>query len=77
MARKGNIHTTYNSDAGNWRNISEGASRPAKVYETKQEAQAAGRASAIQNGVEHLIHNQNGQISMRNSYGNDPRERRG
>lgn len=77
MARKNNIHTTYDASAGNWRNISEGANRPAKVYSTKQEAQAAGRDTAIQRGVEHLVHNQNGRISMRNSYGNDPRNRQG
>jgi hypothetical protein len=27
--------------------------------------------------VEHLIHNQDGMISERNSYGNDPRSRPG
>ena len=43
MAHK-NVHTTYNSNAKNWRNITEGATKPAKVYDTKAEAQApAGR----------------------------------
>ncbi len=66
-----NIHTTYNKSAGNWRNIREGASKPSKVYETKAEAQAEGRQIAVNQKTEHLIHNQDGKISQRNSYGND------
>lgn len=77
MAHKPNIHTTYNQQARNWRNVSEGATRPAKTYETKQEAQAAGRQTAQNRGVEHIIHNQNGQIGSRNSYGHDPRNIKG
>ena len=72
-----NVHTTYSKSAGNWRNISEGASKPGRVYETKVEAQVAGRQIAINNRVEHLVHNQDGQIGVRNSYGNDPRKSRG
>jgi hypothetical protein len=71
MAHK-NIHTTYNHQAQNWRNISEGASKPSKVFETKAEAQAAGRQQAINSKAEHIIHNESGKISQRNSYGNDP-----
>jgi hypothetical protein len=70
MAKK-NVHTTYNKQEKNWRNISEGATKPSKVYDTKAEAQAAGRQQAIKNKSEHLIHNQGGKISQRNSYGND------
>lgn len=71
MAAKNNIHTTYNKSAGNWRNIREGASKPAKVYPTKSAAQTDGRRIAINQRTEHLIHNQDGKISQRNSYGND------
>jgi Uncharacterized protein conserved in bacteria (DUF2188) len=70
MTRK-NVHTTYNSNAKNWRNVTEGASKPSKVYETKAEAQAAGRIMAINNKAEQLIHNKDGKISERNSYGHD------
>ena len=70
MARN-NIHTTYSKSAGNWRNIREGASRPARTYETKAEAQADGRRMAISQKSEHLIHNQDSKISQRNSYGGD------
>lgn len=68
---KTNVHTTHSSQNDNWRNISEGAKRPIAVYPTKAEAQAAGREIARQRGVEHLIHNENGQIKQRNSYGKD------
>lgn len=74
---KTNVHTTYNKSEQNWRNISEGASKPSKVFETKAEAQAAGREIAVNRGVEHLVHNQDGRIAQRNSYGNDPVESKG
>lgn len=72
-----NVHTTYNKAARNWRNISEGASRPIKIYQTKQEAQADGRQIAMQRHVEQLIHNKSGEIGERNSYGHDPRDIKG
>lgn len=71
MAKKPNIHTTHNNSDDKWRNVSEGASRAIKLYDTKAEAQAAGREIAQERGVEHLIHNENGQIKQRNSYGKD------
>ncbi len=74
---KPNIHTTYNGEAKNWRNISEGSTRPVAIYPTKQEATAAGREIAMSRRVEQLIHNKNGQIKDRNSYGHDPRNVRG
>ena len=43
-----------------------------KVFPTKAEAQAAGRRTAQREKTEHLIHNKDGEIGSRNSYGNDP-----
>jgi len=43
----------------------------------KAEAQAAGRAAAMKDGVEHLIHKKDGTIGNRNSYGNDPHPPKG
>lgn len=71
------VHTTYSHNAHNWRNVSAGASRPAKVFPTKVEAQAAGRTQAIREHAEHYIHDMNGKIAQRNSYGNDPRNIKG
>jgi hypothetical protein len=44
----------------------------AGVHMTKEEALEVGRARARQDQTEHVIHNQDGTIGERNSYGNDP-----
>lgn len=76
MARKSNqIHTV--SRPGGWGNLKSGASRVGKIYGTKAQAQAIGRKSAMKQGAEHIIHNQNGKISSRNSYGSDPHPPKG
>ena len=74
MARN-QIHTVRRP--GGWGNKSAGASKVAKVYRTKAAAQAAGRKTAINQKAEHVIHNMNGKIGSRNSYGNDPHLPRG
>jgi hypothetical protein len=74
MAQK-QIHTVKRPNG--WGNIKAGASKVAKVYPTKAEAQAAGRQTAIKQKAEHVIHNMNGKIGSRNSYGNDPNPPRG
>ena len=65
------VHTTYKKASDTWRNVTPGASKPAKVYETKLQAQAAGRQQAINQKAEHFVHNQDGKIAQRNSYGKD------
>ena len=42
------------------------------VHATKAEAVKRGRELAIAAKTEHLIHNMDGTIAERNSYGNDP-----
>jgi hypothetical protein len=76
MAKKSNhIHTVSRPDG--WGNLKAGASKVSKVYSTKAQAQAAGRKTAIKQKAEHIIHNQDGKIGSRNSYGNDPHPPRG
>lgn len=65
------IHTTKRPD-GKWGNVSAGASKAPKHYDTKAEAQAAGRQTSINQKAEHVIHGVNGRIQGSNSYGNDP-----
>ena len=65
------IHTVPDK-AGGWTNKREGAARGDETYDTKADAQAAGREAAMREKTEHLIHNADGQIASRNSYGNDP-----
>ncbi len=69
------IHTVPRP--GGWGNKSSGASRIAKLYPNKAAAQAAGRKTAISQKAEHIIHNKNGKIGARNSYGNDPHPPKG
>jgi hypothetical protein len=68
MAR-GWVHTVHKNGA--WVNeIEEGAKL--SEHATKEAAVAAGRAEAIARKTEHVIHNIDGSIAERNSYGNDP-----
>lgn len=62
-----NVHTVHNEKG--W---TENSNRTLGYYETKAEAQAAGREKAINNGSEHIIHGLDGKIQNKNSYGNDP-----
>ena len=72
---KGDVHTLPHK--GGWANKIEGSSRVANTAAKKAEAQAKGREMAIKRKVEHLIHNRDGTIGRRNSYGSDARRRKG
>ncbi len=61
------VHTVPNGDK--WTNKREGASRGSKNFDTKAEAQAAGRKTAMRDKTEHLVHKQDGTIGERSSYG--------
>ena len=71
MAR-GWIHTVYRSASSDWANEVEGGDRASSVHATKDEAVKRGRELAIAAKTEHVIHNMDGTIASRNSYGNDP-----
>ena len=73
---EGFVHTVHAD--GSWRNSIEGdeESLPAS-YATKVEAVQAGRDEARRRKTEHVIHNEDGSIGERNSYGNDPADRPG
>ncbi|ABK05570.1 hypothetical protein Arth_4399 (plasmid) [Arthrobacter sp. FB24] len=59
---------------GQWKNKREGSDLAFDAgYSTKEDAVAAGREAARADKVEHIIKNQDGVISEKNSYGNDPR----
>lgn len=64
------VHTVPHGDE--WANERENADRASKVFDTKAEAQDAGRETARREETEHLIHKGDGEIGDRNSYGNDP-----
>ena len=72
---KGFIHTVYKNKQ--WINELEEGNEFGGTHSTKEQAVAAGRARAMQDGTEHVIHNEDGVIGERNSYGNDPASRPG
>jgi len=72
---KGDVHTEPHGEG--WANKVEGNARVSSTHKTKIAARKRGREMAILRKVEHLIHNQNGSISERNSYGRDPASRPG
>jgi Uncharacterized protein conserved in bacteria (DUF2188) len=69
MAR-GWIHTTYRD--GVWVNEVEGGQRASSTHKTKGEAVPRGRQLAQKARTEHVVHNKDGTIGYRNSYGSDP-----
>lgn len=69
------IHTVPRGNG--WANVREGSDRPISTASTEAEAQPAGRRQAISDQVEHVIHNKDGKIGEKYSYGNDPRNVKG
>ena len=67
MRTKSTIHTVAKN--GRWMNIREGAERGGKMFDTNTAAEAAGRATAQLDQVEHVIHEPDGTICGRTSYG--------
>lgn len=72
MKRKKNIHTVYNEERKMWESKKEGQKKPLASSHTKEKAKEKSRREAKRKKVEHVIHNKNGRISDKDSYGNDP-----
>ena len=66
---RGWIHTVHKN--GLWVNEVEGEGQMSS-HRTKEEAVAAERETARARRTEHVIHNLDGTIAERNSYGNNP-----
>jgi hypothetical protein len=73
---EGFVHTVHKN--GRWRNSIEGDQAPLPdAFDTKEAAVEAGRTEARRRQTEHVIHNEDGSIAERSSYGNDPADRPG
>ena len=73
---EGFVHTVHVN--GRWANSLEGHDRALLgTFDTKEEAVEAGREEASRRLTEHVIHNKDGSIGERNSYGGDPAGRPG
>lgn len=68
--RKSSVHITPREDG--WAVIREGSKRASSVHDTKREAEKAGREAARRDKTELYVHNRQGQIRERDSYGSDP-----
>jgi hypothetical protein len=69
---KKNIHTVYNKERKMWETKKEGQNKPLASSRTKLKAQEKSIKEAKKLKVEHVIHNKDGKISDKDSYGNDP-----
>ena len=76
MSKKRPVWTGPHPEGG-WANRIEGSERASSRHDNKTEAVAAGRDRARKDHVEHFVQDQKGQIQSRNSYGGDPRRRKG
>jgi hypothetical protein len=72
---KGFVHTVYKNNE--WINELEEGDQFGAAHATKEEAVSAGLRRAQDDQTEHVIHNQDGEISERSSYGTDPENRPG
>lgn len=71
MAKR-NIHKVYNTDREMWETKKEGQAKPLASSRTKIVAEEKSVREAKRAEVEHVIHNKDGKISDKDSYGKDP-----
>ena len=60
-----------------WAQRGEGHDRVTKTFVRQEDAIAAARETAIREKSELIVQGEDGQIRMRNSYGNDPSSSKG
>ena len=71
MAKKKTpVHVTPREDG--WAVMREGNERASSVHRTQKEAEKKGRQTARNDKTEFLLHNKQGQVRERDSYGPDP-----
>ncbi len=75
MAKKKPVHVTPRDDG--WAVMREGNQRASSVHPTQKEAEKVGRQAARKDRTEFVLHNRQGEIRQRDSYGDDPRSRKG
>lgn len=67
--RSTGVHTTPNPDGAGW--VNQVSGRVVSTHRLKERAVDSGREIAKERATEHSIHNLNGQIRRKNSYGGD------
>ena len=62
---------------GRWAAQRDGSSRASSLHKTQKAAEAAARAIARRDKTEVVVKGRDGKIQRTDSYGNDPRSRKG
>ena len=73
--RKPGIHVTPRDDG--WAVFKEGNKKATSVHPTQKQAEDKGRNIARKDKTEFYLHNKQGEIRKRDSYGHDPFPPRG
>ncbi len=74
-ARKKGVHVTPRGDR--WAVVREGSERASSLHDTQAQAEKKGRETAQRDKTEFYLHDRQGQIRERDSYGSDSRSSRG
>ncbi len=72
---KNNVHVT--PQGNKWAVKREGSQRVSSLHDTQKEAEKKGRQAARNDKAEFYLHNKQGRIRERDSYGNDPHPPKG
>jgi hypothetical protein len=70
MGKSNGVHTVPNPKGSGW--VNEIGGHVISNHRTQETAAEIGRKEAMRRETEHFIHNREGRIRERNSYGNDP-----
>ncbi len=76
MPKKSNIAVEPRPD-GRWAVQRDGGKRASSLHTTQKQAESAARAVAKREELELVVKGRDGAIQRRDSFGNDPRSRRG
>jgi hypothetical protein len=76
MAAKPHISVEPRPD-GRWAAQRDGSSRASSLHKTQKAAETAARVIARRDKTDVVIKGRDGSIQRRDSYGNDPRSRKG
>lgn len=68
--KKPDVHVTPKGDQ--WAVIREGSNRASSLHDTQAEAEKKGKETARRDKTEFHLHDRQGQVRDRSSYGNDP-----
>jgi hypothetical protein len=86
VSRQPGLPTVWRKSNERWVNIfdrrcfdgkAQAVDDDGKLFRLKQQAVLRGREIARKHKLEHFIHRKDGAITERNSYGGDPKRRRG